>query len=100
MIDTENIKNVRKHKLAAEKCLEKLDQQIDNLDELRKMFLDTEIYSTKNVEVIWKEPMKSKTVELLCGKYEFSKSRVDNALDKFTGPKKSKAEQFTLGDFS
>ena len=44
--------------------------------------------------------MKSKTVELLCGKYEFSKSRVDNALDKFTGPKKSKAEQFTLGDFS
>lgn len=83
----------------AEKCLEKLDQQIDNLDELRKMFLDTKIYSTKNVDVNWKEPVKSKTIELLCGKYEFSKSRVDNALDKFFGPGKGKAEQVTLGDF-
>ena len=39
----------------AEKALEKLEQQIDNLDDLRKMFLDTKIFSTENVEVAWKE---------------------------------------------
>ena len=82
------------------KAEDSLQKTINKLDtEARKMFLDTKIYSTKNVEVKWKEPVKSKTIDLLCGKYEFSKSRVDNALDKFFGPGKGKAEQVTLGDF-
>ena len=43
---------------------------------------------------------KSKTIELLCGKYEFSRSRVDSALSKFFGSGKGKAEQVTLTDFN
>ena len=93
------LKMIKKYE-NAEESLKKLDQKIDNLDKLRELFLDVGKFSNKNEKVVWKEPKKSKSIELLCEKYEFSRSRVEDALNKISGPNKGKAAQATLSDFS
>ena len=93
------LKMIKKYE-NAEESLKKLDQKIDNLDKLRQLFLDVGKFSNENEKVVWKEPKKSKSIELLCEKYEFSRSRVEDALNKISGPNKGKAAQATLSDFS
>ena len=79
----------------AEGALEKLGKEIDNLDEIRTLFLDH-----PSVDFIpeWRTPNVESTIKYLCNDYSFNKARVEKALEKYV-ESKTKARQFTLGDF-
>ena len=79
----------------AEGALEKIGKEIVNLDEIRSLFLNH-----PHVEFVpeWRMPDAESTISYLCNDYSFNRSRVEKALGKFIEAK-SKARQFTLGDF-
>ena len=67
-----NIENLIAH--------EKIDE-IKNMHEVRKIFLEPEINS--EYEVVWKKVDEKKVVELLCHNHQFSRERVNSALEKY-----------------
>ena len=79
----------------AEGALEKLGKEIDNLDEIRTLFLD---HPSVDFTPEWRTPNVESTIKYLCNDYSFNKGRVEKALEKYVGSK-TKARQFTLGDF-
>ena len=79
----------------AEGALEKLGKEIDNLDEIRTLFLD---HPSVDFTPEWRTPNVESTIKYLCNDYSFNKSRVEKALEKYV-ESKTKARQFTLGDF-
>jgi len=79
----------------AEGALEKLGKKIENLDEIRSLFLE---HPFVEFEPEWKTPNVESTFSYLCNDYSFNKSRVEKALEKFVEAK-PRARQFTLGDF-
>ena len=79
----------------AEGALEKLGKEIDNLDEIRTLFLD---HPSVDFTPEWRTPNFESTIKYLCNDYSFNKGRVEKALEKYV-ESKTKARQFTLGDF-
>ena len=79
----------------AEGALVKLGKEIDNLDEIRTLFLD---HPSVDFTPEWRTPNVESTIKYLCNDYSFNKGRVEKALEKYV-ESKTKARQFTLGDF-
>jgi len=59
----------------------KVDQE--GLEEIRDFFLNPPV--TEDYAVKFKEPEKEKVIELLCEEHDFSKDRVEKALEKLEG---------------
>ena len=81
---------------SAEAALEKLGHKIDNLDELRQLFLE---HPSVEFAPTWGESRRGRVMELLCDRHGFSRSRVSGALEKFAQPAPPTGQQATLGDF-
>ena len=79
----------------AEKALEKIGKKIDNLDEIRSLFLD---HPVEDFDPEWQNPDGSSVISFLCNNYSFNKSRVEKALEKYVHAR-NPSRQLTLGDF-
>lgn len=79
----------------AEDALDKLGKEIENLDEVRSLFLNHPIVEFTPE---WNTPNAESTLSYLCSDYSFNKNRVEKALEKYVEAK-PRARQFTLGDF-
>lgn len=84
-----------KRGLAAVKEGKDIPGQIENYEEIKKIFLEPEV--TEDYTLEWKEPDEEKVLKLLCDEHDFSEDRVRKALEKF---KKKKKSQKTLDFFS
>lgn len=60
--------------------LEHLGQNIENLQEIRDLFLYPEV--TGDYKLSWKLPSESDIIELLCRRNDFSEIRVKSAIDR------------------
>ncbi len=78
-----------------EKALEKIGKRIDNLEEIRSLFLN---HPVEDFTPEWKSPDVESTISFLCENYSFNRPRVEKALDKYVQEKPT-ARQLTLGDF-
>ena len=79
----------------AEKALEKIGKKIDNLDEIRSLFLE---HPVDEFDPEWQSPDSSSVISFLCNNYSFNKSRVEKALEKYVHAR-NPSRQLTLGDF-
>ena len=79
----------------AEKALEKIGKKIDNLDEIRSLFLE---HPVDEFDPEWQSPDSSSVISFLCNNYSFNKSRVEKALEKYIHAR-NPSRQLTLGDF-
>jgi flap endonuclease-1 len=79
----------------AEKSLEKLGKKIDNLNEIRDLFLKP---SVDDFDPVWGVPDSHGLENFLCNDYRFNRDRVMKAIDIYSNSK-AKARQYTLGDF-
>ena len=79
----------------AEEALVKIGKDIDNLDEIRNLFLNPEVDDFKPV---WNNPDGQGLENFLCNNYRFNRDRVMKTIEIYTNSK-SKARQYTLGDF-
>ncbi|MFN3384085.1 MAG: flap endonuclease-1 [Archaeoglobaceae archaeon] len=72
------------------RVLKVLKAEIENVEAIREFFLNPKV--TKDYVIEFKEPKKEKIVEMLCEGHDFSKDRVEKALEKL----RFKPSQFTL----
>ncbi|MEM0203089.1 MAG: flap endonuclease-1 [Archaeoglobaceae archaeon] len=72
------------------RVLKVLKVEIENVEEIRNFFLNPKV--TEDYTVEFREPKKDKIVEMLCEEHDFSRERVEKALEKL----KFKPSQFTL----
>ena len=79
----------------AEEALVKIGKDIDNLDEIRNLFLNPEVDDFKPV---WNNPDGQELENFLCNNYRFNRDRVMKTIEYYINSK-SKARQYTLGDF-
>ena len=79
----------------AEGALEKLGKKIENLDEIRALFLD---HPFVDFTPEWNPPDAESVISFLCDDFTFNRARVETALDLYLEAK-PKARQFTLGEF-
>ena len=79
----------------AESSLEKIGKKIDNLNDIRSLFLNPEV---GDFDPIWNAPDVTSLENFLCNDYRFNRERVMKTIEIYTNSK-SKARQFTLGDF-
>ena len=79
----------------AEKSLEKLGKKIDNLNEIRDLFLNPLV---DDFDPVWGVPDSHGLENFLCNDYRFNRDRVMKAIDIYSNSK-AKARQYTLGDF-
>ena len=79
----------------AEMSLEKIDKKIDNLDDIRDLFLNPAV---EDFDPIWESPDSSGLEGFLCNDYRFNRDRVMKTIEIYT-KSKSRARQYTLGDF-
>ena len=77
----------------AEGALEKLGEEIDNLDEIRSLFLE---HPFVDFTQEWNTPNVESTFSYLCNDYSFNKSRVEKALEQYVEAK-PRASHFHLG---
>ena len=79
----------------AEESLAKIGKEIDNLNEIRDLFLNPLV---EDFDPTWKIPNAKDLESFLCNNYKFNRDRVIKTIEIYT-TSKSKARQFTLGDF-
>ena len=79
----------------AEESLAKIGKEIDNLNEIRDLFLNPLV---EDFDPTWKIPNAKELESFLCNNYKFNRDRVIKTIEIYT-TSKSKARQFTLGDF-
>tara|TARA_B100001250_G_scaffold179666_1_gene154415 strand:+ start:533 stop:1546 length:1014 start_codon:yes stop_codon:yes gene_type:complete len=79
----------------AEMSLEKIEKKIDNLDEIRDLFLNPAV---EDFDPMWESPDSSGLEDFLCDDYRFNRDRVMKTIEIYTNSK-SRARQYTLGDF-
>ncbi len=72
------------------RTLKVLKAEIENLEEIRNFFLDPKI--TRDYKIEFREANREKVIEMLCEEHDFSRERVEKALEKL----KFKPSQFTL----
>ena len=70
--------------------------EIENYEEIRKIFLEPEV--NENYELEWREVDENRVIDLLCNEHQFSEDRVKNALEKYKKFAKS-FKQKSLFDF-
>ena len=70
--------------------------EIENYEEIRKIFLEPEV--NENYKLEWREVDENKVIDLLCNEHQFSEDRVRNALEKYKKFAKS-FKQKSLFDF-
>lgn len=85
-----------KRALAAVKEGRDILKDVENCDEIRRLFLEPAV--TEDYVLEWREPDEEKVVEMLCEEHDFSEDRVKKALEKFTQEAESK-KQKTLDFF-
>jgi len=64
-----------------ERFLKEKNVTLENLDEIRKIFLEPKV--TDDYKLEWKEPDYDRVIDFLCNERDFSEDRVRKALDKF-----------------
>jgi len=79
----------------AEKALDKIGKKIDNLNEIRSLFLE---HPSKDFDPEWQSPDSSSVISFLCNNFSFNKARVEKALEKYVHAR-NPSRQLTLGDF-
>jgi len=79
----------------AEGALEKLGKEIENLEEIRSLFLE---HPFVEFTPEWNSPDVKSVLSYLCDDFAFNKERVEKALEKYL-VSKPRARQLTLGDF-
>jgi len=72
------------------RTLKVLKAEIENLEEIRNFFLNPKI--TRDYKIEFREANREKVIEMLCEEHDFSRERVEKALEKL----KFKPSQFTL----
>ncbi|MEM0350690.1 MAG: flap structure-specific endonuclease, partial [Archaeoglobaceae archaeon] len=72
------------------KVLKVLKVEIENLEEIRKFFMNPKV--TEDYRIEFREVDREKVIEMLCEEHDFSRERVEKALEKL----KFKPSQFTL----
>ena len=73
------------------KALKALRVDIENVEEIREFFLNPPV--TDEYEIKFKDPNEEKIIEFLCEEHDFSRERVEKAVEKL---KISKTTQMTL----
>lgn len=87
---------IRKHG-QAEPALAALSVEVEGLDEVRQIFLRPQV--DLDVLPTWREPDLEAATAMLCDEFDFSRSRIDQALAKFAGTRKHTG-QASLDAFS
>lgn len=72
------------------RVLKVLKVEIENVEAIRDFFLNPKV--TEDYTIEFREPKKDKIIEMLCEEHDFSRERVEKALEKL----KFKPSQFTL----
>ncbi|TDA30469.1 MAG: flap endonuclease-1 [Archaeoglobi archaeon] len=72
------------------KALKALKAEIENLEAIREFFLNPKVSDDYRIEFL--EPNRDKIIEMLCEEHDFSRERVEKALERL----KIKPAQFTL----
>ncbi len=80
------LKLIKEHK-NLENVLKKINKEIRDYDEVRKIFLEPKV--TDDYKIEWKNVDENAVKEFLCEIHDFSYSRVENALKKFQAAKES-----------
>ncbi|MFQ5406499.1 MAG: flap endonuclease-1 [Candidatus Micrarchaeia archaeon] len=76
------LKLIKKHSDDFEKALEEAGEKIENWREIEKAFLHPKVFDVAKKDVAFKEPDKEKLFEFLVEKYEFSRDRIQSALNR------------------
>ncbi len=71
---------------SADKALKVLNAKIEELEEVRRIFLSPPV--TDEYKLEWKEPDREKVIEILVEEHDFSRERVENALKRYETIKK------------
>jgi len=71
---------------SADKALKVLNAKIEELEDVRKIFLSPPV--TDDYKLEWKEPDREKVIEILVEEHDFSRERVENALRRYEAIKK------------
>lgn len=86
------------------KVLEAIDKKIENLDDVKNIFLNPCV--TEEYRLVWNKPAEDKLIKFLCNEHDFSEERVIktlkeiNNIDKQPTAGSSKTvQQRTLGDW-
>ncbi len=79
-----------KEKGTLEKALEAIGKEMPELEEVRHIFLNNE--KTENYNLEPRPLNKERVIELMCDQYEFSRQRVESALDRILKPKKKEGK--------
>ncbi|HID43998.1 MAG TPA: flap endonuclease-1 [Archaeoglobaceae archaeon] len=75
-------------------ALSALGKTIDNIEEIRNFYIEPDV--TDDYSIRFSTPDESKIIEFLCEKHDFSKSRVEKAVEKL---KELEVSQMTLEDW-
>jgi flap endonuclease-1 len=70
---------------------------LTDLNKIREVFISPRITNEYNIE--WKEPDVGGTIDFLCGERDFSKERIQRALEKMEIGLRKKKEKVTLETF-
>lgn len=78
-----------------EKVLAAIGKEIENLDDIKNIFLHPNV--TEEYRLVWYKPDKEKIIEFLCNEHDFSRERVIKTLDEINLSKTD--QQRTLGEW-
>ncbi len=84
------LKLIKKYK-NIETVMKEKNIKIENLGEIRKIFLSPPV--TDDYILEWKNPNDEKIIEFLCEEHDFSKERVENAIKKMKEFKKYREQR-------
>ena len=79
----------------AEDSLVKIGKKIENLQEIRDLFLNPAV---DDFDPVWNEVNDIDLENMLCNDYRFNRDRVIKTIEIYKNSK-PKAKQYTLGDF-
>ncbi|MCD6414732.1 MAG: flap endonuclease-1 [Candidatus Diapherotrites archaeon] len=81
----------------AEEVYEEAGGELPDIPVLRSLFLKPEVVEDYSIK--WGKPDEGRLFDLLCGKYEFSKERVEKAIDRLNQHLNIKGTQSRLDQF-
>ncbi len=73
------LKQIKKHG-SIEKALDELGENIENLAEIKELFLNPDV--TCDYELKWRKPDASAITQFLCKEHDFSEARVSKAVER------------------
>jgi len=90
------LKLIKKHG-TIEKVLTSINERIEELDEVKEIFLNPNV--TGDYEIRWGKPNEEKVIEFLCEEHGFSEMRVKKALEKVSVSTEKKRQKTLEGWF-